>query len=376
LPELAELSTEHRKALLGCVKGKTAAWKRDHPGKDLPQGLVQGFYSSCSQTLGLEKRWLPLLKEVIEDKVQRIAALISSWETEIQFRFYKMIYDMQQSLDLDEIARLIESGNVMQAVRTVELHTAKFANGVNASYLDSGESAENFLVSREIAVVFDQTNSRAVRWMQENRLRLVREMVDDTRAVLRQTMTRGIETGINPREQARYFRSSIGLTARQEAAVSNYRRLLGQNSTESLTRALRDRRFDPTVQRAIGTGNPLTPEQIDRMVARYRERYIKYRAETIARTETLRSVHQGNREMYQQAIDSGTLTRDGVIQIWNVRLDGRQRDWHGSMTGQERQIGEMFISGQGNSLEYPGDFNAPGSETIDCRCRLSTRIVR
>ena len=46
------------------------------------------------------------------------------------------------------------------------------------------------------------------------------------------------------------------------------------------------------------------------MVERYRERYVKYRAEVIGRTEALRAVHAGNYEGYLQAIDEGAINRE------------------------------------------------------------------
>ena len=156
-------------------------------------------------------------------------------------------------------------------------------------------------------VDFDAINDRAVRLMRENKLRLVREFLDSQRAATQHALVEGVTEGLNPIAQARAFRDSIGLTSRQEAAVGNYRRLLQTGDRDALVRALRDRRYDPTVRRAIASDRPLTTSQIDRMVARYRERYIKYRSEVIARTESLKIVHQGNDEMYHQAVESGKL---------------------------------------------------------------------
>lgn len=55
MPDVGRLGTENRKALLGCVKGKVNKWQRENPGSDLSQATNQGFFTECSQALGLAK---------------------------------------------------------------------------------------------------------------------------------------------------------------------------------------------------------------------------------------------------------------------------------------------------------------------------------
>lgn len=208
--------------------------------------------------------------------------------------------------------------------------------------------------------------------MRRSQLSLIREFTNQQRLSTRLALVEGISQGLNPRQQALLFRQSIGLTQRQMQAVINYRRLLEQGDAAALQRALRDRRFDPTVQSSILGDRPLTPAQIDRMVDRYHARYIAHRAEVIARTEALRSVHDGAQAAYRQAIDLGVLAADDLIQEWVTASDERVRGSHAFMHGQQRPIGEAFLSGAGNALRWPGDIDAPGSETIQCRCVLVT----
>jgi len=209
--------------------------------------------------------------------------------------------------------------------------------------------------------------------MQQERLRLIRNFTADQREATRSALTDGIRRGLNPRDQARMFRDSIGLTGRQQAAVNNYRRLLEEGNSEALQRQLRDRRFDPTVRRAIRTGEPLTTAQIDRMVSRYSDRMRSYRATVIARTEALRAVHQGTEELYRQAIDEGHLNSDQLMRTWHDADDRRVRASHNRLDGLERRIGDTFPGDEG-PLRFPGDPEAPAAETVQCRCVLSTRI--
>jgi len=135
---------------------------------------------------------------------------------------------------------------------------------------------------------------------------------------------------------------------------------------------LRDRRFDPSANRnlaSLGDARvPLTNGQIDKMTQRYEQRFINHRANVIARTETTAAVNAGEMEMFQQAIDEGAIEPEDLTNTWITAGDERVRGSHSFMNGQKRPFGTPFQSGAGNLLRFPGDPNAPGSDTIQCRC--------
>lgn len=277
---------------------------------------------------------------------------------------------------LVDLAELLVQGRVDEALSLVEAAAARFANTANTVFIAGGESTASFIGGAlNVIIGFDQVNERAVAAMRANRLRLVQQFTAEQTRATRSALIDGITRGLNPRDQALNFRDSLGLTERQTQAVQNYRRLLEQNNGDALERALRDRRFDGTVRRAVRTGEPLSTTQIDRMVGRYNERSLAMRAETIARTEALRSAHEGTNEMFQQAFDEGTLNPNQVTQTWETSQDGRVRDpGHTIMQSQQRRVGEPFTSGLGNALRFPGDATAPAEDVVMCRCVVTTRI--
>jgi uncharacterized protein with gpF-like domain len=151
--------------------------------------------------------------------------------------------------------------------------------------------------------------------------------------------------------------------------------VLENNSTSALGRALRDRRFDASVERAVAAGEPLEPEQIDRMVGRYRDRMLAMRAETIARTESLSVVSLARHEATKQAMEQAGFSADEVKRTWRATKDKRTRDSHSEMDGQTVGFDEPFVSGDGNELMYPGDPSAPASDRINCRCTVTMSFV-
>lgn len=316
------------------------------------------------------------------DPESRIAALVRSGQARITDEFYAALVIVRNSVNLTELAGLLETGRFDEAFRVVSSAAARLGVTWADVYTVAGSQTGNWMTRDvgDIVIAFDQTHDRAVRIMRDNQLRLVREFTNQQSAATRQALVRGIQDGLNPIEQARAFRDSIGLTANQERWVENYRRSLSTLDRSALDRALRDRRFDPTVERAIEEGRPLTRAQIDRMVERYRERAIRYRSEVIARTESLKATHAGVREMYDQAIESGQLDPNQLVRIWNTAGDERVREMpgdqtsHARMHNQERRWGEPFTSGAGNQAFDPGTFGV-AYEDIQCRCVVSTRIL-
>jgi hypothetical protein len=277
-------------------------------------------------------------------------------------------------MDLEEVASLIEAGRWEDALDGLRAHIEHLGTASSAVFIGAGQSAAEWLASADVATIaFNVVNERAVRQMQANQLKLVREFTDAQRDATRLVLTDGVTRGISPIQQARNLRASVGLTARQAQAVINYRRLLEEGSSEALTRQLRDRRYDRTVARAARGGDPLTPAQVQTMVDRYEARYVQYRSKVIARSEALRSVHQGTEEAYNQAIDAGHITAASLQRKWVTARDERVRHSHRRLNGMVRGWGDTW-PGDDGPLRYPGDPDAPASETVQCRCVIATRI--
>lgn len=91
----------------------------------------------------------------------------------------------------------------------------------------------------------------------------------------------------------------------------------------------------------------------------YAERMPNYRAEAIARTETIRASNAGTTNLMQEW---------GIEEHeWLATQDDRVRDDHAEAGGQVVKVGEPFDVG-GEGLLYPGDPAGSPGNTINCRC--------
>ena len=306
----------------------------------------------------------------------RIEGLVSKAERIFQTSFRAAIRQIHDTTTLNQLEELLSQGRFDEALVQAELAAVNLSNAYVSAYMLAANDVMEFLSnSIGIEVSFNQVNTRAVQQMRESSLRLIQEFTSGQRATTRRALIEGIRQGLNPSEQARLFRQSIGLTVNQLQAVSNYRRALESGSARALSYQLRDRRFDGSVNRAIQGGAPLTQDQIDRMVERYYQRSLVSRSQTIARTEALAAVHQGSDQGFAEAVAQGVID-DDISQIWHTAGDARVRHpSHTFMNGQIRPFGEPFLSGTGNLLRYPGDQRAPASDTIRCRCVKSTQFT-
>ena len=211
---------------------------------------------------------------------------------------------------------------------------------------------------------------------------ITREGLESARAVIQA----GLAEGRNPTDIARDLVGRmeggkrvggiIGLNSQQTEAAIQARAELTRLDPAYFQRKRRDARFDPLVRRAIRDGKPLSQADIDRIAGRYKDRLLKLRGDTIARTEALNALRAGRHEGYEQLIESGAVRRDQVKVTWRATGDARTRDTHMAMQGQQITFGQLFTSPSGARLEYPGDVThgAPGSETIQCRCFAEYRV--
>lgn len=321
-------------------------------------------------------------------------ALIAHWDRRIQQAFLQSIYNVRGRAQLDAIARLLEAGDVDGALRAVGLDPASFRpldKAINEAYETGGlvtaRSVPPSVAAGGLRTVFqfNVRNPAAEMWLRDYSATLVKEIVADQQKAIRSHLTNGMAKGLNPRTVAldlvgrigasgRREGGVIGLTSTQEQWVSNFADELENSPSKALSRALRDKRFDPSIRKAIEDGEPIDADLRAKMVATYRNRALRYRAEAIGRTEAMASLHAAQEEAMNQATQRGVVSADTVFFVWRTANDSRVRDSHAAMDGQKVRKGEFFTSGLGNKLRYPGDPMGPPEDTINCRCFRETAI--
>lgn len=325
--------------------------------------------------------------------MNRLDQLIASWEPQLQKAFFDAVYAVRNAAQIDQIVRMLELGDVDGAVRAVGLDPTQFrafdktlegayeAGGIaTTTALPLMHDGQGFRVRFQFSI----RNPVAEQWLRQYSSTMIKGIIDDQRNMIRGFLRAGLEAGTNPRTTAldlvgrvgasgRREGGTIGLTQSQEQWVRNYALELEQNDPASLTRALRDARFDRSVLRAIRTGEPLPADLRAKIVTAYRNRALRYRAETIARSETITALHKAQDDALNQAIQSGGLKAENVTMTWRSAHDKRVRDAHKELDGETIARGGVFQSSLG-PIRFPGDPSASPENTINCRCFLEPSV--
>lgn len=215
-------------------------------------------------------------------------------------------------------------------------------------------------------VVFSLVNPRVGAYINNYVGQMIREVSDETVKAVQIAVNQGVITGRNPRQIARDFRSSIGLTSRQEQAVQRLRAALEKGEAgyvNSLTTVT------DSAKNAVSAGK-LSESQIDKIVEQTRLRYVKQRTETIARTESLRATSVGQDLAIREGQITGAISNE-LLKRWLYRHDTRTRDAHISAgeTNGWIPMNRPFSTPLG-PLMFPRDPNGSASNTINCRCRV------
>jgi hypothetical protein len=223
----------------------------------------------------------------------------------------------------------------------------------------------------KMEVRLDRLPRRALDVLQQSQLTLIREIDTATRDGVRTFLMDGVRQGRNPRQTARELLGAtagdariggrLGLTASQQQIVDNYRRALETGSSNALQRKLRQRAADGVVQRARDAGVPLDPDRINSLVAYYERRMLTLRAETIARTESLRALREGRHLGWLAAIEQGFVDPNGLVKRWVTAHDERVRPAHQQMNGVEVPFDQPF------EPEDTGPIDEP-PVAVNCRC--------
>lgn len=297
----------------------------------------------------------------------RVQRRTANLEPAVRKAILKSFENVRAILPEGTVIKLIKSGQLDQLIdKSIldrafiptqrELRTA-LENSFRSAIRDMPKGGE---IAGLQAVAFDHLNPdviRAIRTLETNSLDTLKSNVQ---VVVREAVRRGLEEGRAVGSIARELRSVIGLAPNQLDAVSNFRSMLEAGDREALSRSLRDRRFDGTLDRALGAdGEGLTADQIDRMVGRYQDNFVAFNASVNARAATVDAYKTGQLLSWQEADAKGVIP-DGytLMKEWIGIGDERERPEHVAMNGQIVPADQPYSNGQMTAGE--GDFN--------CRC--------
>jgi hypothetical protein len=223
-----------------------------------------------------------------------------------------------------------------------------------------------------IVVRFDLLHPAIFNQQENHRENLVQSLTDEQRQLVNSVVVNGLANGSPTNIIARNLHNSLGLTPYQSGIVQNYRQDLLELNTNALGRALRDKRYDRTVAKAIKSGIPIPLDQVNKMVSAYSKRYLAMRCNTIARDQSLAAVNLGHITTIRSVASQHGL---GVHKTWVAVEDGRTREAHRELDGQSVYGIDTPFDSELGPIKYPYDPDAKPANTIQCRCHLKFKLV-
>jgi hypothetical protein len=193
----------------------------------------------------------------------------------------------------------------------------------------------------------------------------------EARVGVRVAVEEGLRAGRNPVDVARGLRDVVGLGKSQAVWVTNLRAELeaGRLST-ALRRQLVNGNIARTIEARLRNGKPLTAAEINKIVGTYSDKMRAFHAETVARTMTLDLLRHGQIAGLRAAVADGEYAGLRLLKQWHTTIDGRQRDSHEALDGEEIALDDVWFDDDGTTMT-PRD--VPGG--WQCRCAMSFRAV-
>lgn len=325
----------------------------------------------------------------------RLQALEDGLLKNMSDAFFQSIRNITDDIRLQQVIDAIEAGNIDRAIQVMHIDERVFRpmETTLATTFNQTAAIVAANVNRGVRGVgsvfrFDYRNSAAETFLKNQSSKLVTGITNDTRENVRSILQNGLAQGQNPRKVAldivgrvdpvtgRRTGGTIGLSKPQSDHVSNARKELSSgNLSDYLKRERRDKRFDKTVEKAIKNNKPLPPEVVDKIVDRYSDSLLKLRGDTVGRTEVVQALNESQFQVFNQATKEGKIVEPD--KVWDSSGDNRVRATHVKLDGQKVKLSETFVSeATGARLRFPGDasLGAPGSELINCRCRVDYQV--
>lgn len=329
---------------------------------------------------------------------ERINLLVEAWEPAIRAAFMDAVNSIRSAISIKQLVERLERGDVGGAVEVLRIEHEAFggldtaiADAFNAGGLAAVEDMRlRDPEGRRVHFRWNVRDPESEAWLRWHGAGLVTSLTDEQRDNARTILSVGLARGDNPTRTAldmvgRVSRVTgtrqggvLGLSAPHLAVTERARSSLISGDVEGMrhymTLTRRDRRFDASIRRAIETGKGITRGDVDRVIGRLSDSYLKLRADTIALHETFNALAESRNAAFRQAIAKGDVQADLVTKTWRHTAAEHPRMQHVAMAGQTVRFDQPFIAPDGTPIMYPHAEGVPVSHTLGCRCRAEYRI--
>lgn len=261
--------------------------------------------------------------------------LADRFEPEFQALFLAMIEELRR-VDPVALKTLIER---QDTVGIINLWVSTIGPKLSSFVESFGELYGQILGGTGVATIsgsFDFMSPRMLAYINMNAGKLVKGMAETSVVSIRRIIFNGVLAGMGSEATGRVLRSVVGILPQHADAVTSY------------IQGLRESNY--------------SPNQVAHYGEIYANRLRMYRAEMVARTETMTAANAGQQEAWMQMLDAGILQGHRTWKEWMVTEDDRLCPLCAPMDGVRVRINEQFRSTKkgfpdGKPTEHP-----PGSQ--------------
>lgn len=264
-------------------------------------------------------------------------ALARRMEPDLRRAFYAAVEELKDVVNLRELADAIaRAEDFTEWLDEVPRVFKPAADVIEATVMDALDASETQVRRLGVQINWNLLNDDALRYAQQRSGTLIQDIRRETLATIRRLIAEGFTEGRHPYETAQYVRDVIGLNDRLGRAVERYR--------ANLLRQGKDQRV------------------VQRMASAYADRLVKYRAETIARTETLWASNRGQELVWERAVSDGQLPAAQTMREW-IAFPGERTCWVClEMDGKQAPVGGQWQLPTGRMVSTPTQSHP------NCRC--------
>lgn len=329
--------------------------------------------------------------------VNDLVRLAARLEPDIRDAFLEALARHVETIDVRALIRALEAGDTRLALELVSIEPARLRPLERQLFVAYETAGMDITVGIDrqrranVRALFDINEPAAAQWIKGHTTDLIRQITDDQRRLI-ETAFAPLHSGLDPlitgdtpqklaldlvgrvnRVTGKREGGFLGLTSQQAEWAKNYEaELQGVPDAAALERNLRDRRFDKAIRKAIASDAPLPEKTRQAAINAYRNRALRYRAETIAENEAHAVLVQAQTDAWSQAGARGAVEAQTIRREWITREDARVRPTHAAIPGMNKGgvgLKEPFKTPLGPTMQ-PGWAFEPG-----CRCMVDIFIA-